>query len=125
MSEFDTEFDVIVAGSGGGIAGAYTAAREGLSVLLVEATDMFGGTTAYSGGGGVWYPCNPVLQRAGTDDIYRDSEDPGRRDKRDIGPARIGIPNETSKAADRVSACDRPLTSDRANQLSTRRAVRG
>lgn len=68
MSEFDTEFDVIVAGSGGGIAGAYTAAREGLSVLLVEATDMFGGTTAYSGGGGVWYPCNPVLQRAGTDD---------------------------------------------------------
>ena len=66
MSEF--EFDVVVAGSGGGIAGAYTAAREGLSVLLVEATDMFGGTTAYSGGGGVWYPCNPVLRRAGTDD---------------------------------------------------------
>ncbi|MBB2993754.1 3-oxosteroid 1-dehydrogenase [Mycolicibacterium iranicum] len=68
MPEFDAEFDVIVAGSGGGITGAYTAAREGLSVLLVEATDMFGGTTAYSGGGGVWYPCNPVLQRAGTDD---------------------------------------------------------
>ncbi|MCV7433603.1 FAD-binding protein [Mycolicibacterium bacteremicum] len=68
MPEFGTEFDVIVAGSGGGIAGAYTAAREGLSVLLVEATDMFGGTTAYSGGGGVWYPCNPVIQRAGADD---------------------------------------------------------
>ncbi|RRR43166.1 FAD-binding protein [Mycolicibacter terrae] len=64
----DFDFDVIVAGSGGGIAGAYTAAREGLSVLLVEATEQFGGTTAYSGGGGVWYPCNPALQRAGTDD---------------------------------------------------------
>ncbi|MEB3030316.1 FAD-binding protein [[Mycobacterium] nativiensis] len=66
--DFDFDFDVIVAGSGGGIAGAYTAAREGFSVLLVEATDQFGGTTAYSGGGGVWYPCNPALQRAGTDD---------------------------------------------------------
>ena len=68
MPDFDAVFDVIVAGSGGGIAGAYTAAREGLSVLLVEATEQFGGTTAYSGGGGMWYPCNPVLQRAGTDD---------------------------------------------------------
>ncbi|MGV0698853.1 FAD-binding protein [Mycolicibacter sinensis] len=68
MPDFDFDFDVIVAGSGGGIAGAYTAAREGLSALLLESTDQFGGTTAYSGGGGVWYPCNPALQRAGTDD---------------------------------------------------------
>ncbi len=73
MSDFDTAFDVIVAGSGGGIAGAYTAAREGLSALLVEATAEFGGTTAYSGGGGVWYPCNPVLTRAGTDDTIDDA----------------------------------------------------
>lgn len=65
---FDETVDVIVAGSGGGIAGAYTAAREGLSVALVEATDKFGGTTAYSGGGGLWYPCNAVLRRAGSDD---------------------------------------------------------
>ncbi len=64
----DTVVDVLVVGSGGGIAGAYTAGREGLSVLLVEATDRFGGTTAYSGGGGMWFPCNPVLQRAGSDD---------------------------------------------------------
>ena len=62
------ETDVIVAGSGGGLVGAYTAAREGLSVMVVEATDQFGGTTAYSGGGGMWFPCNPVLQRAGSDD---------------------------------------------------------
>ena len=60
--------DVLVVGSGGGVAGAYTAAREGLSVALVEATDQFGGTTAYSGGGGMWFPCNPVLVRAGCDD---------------------------------------------------------
>lgn len=73
MGEFDAEFDVIVAGSGGGIAGAYTAAREGLSVLLAEATELFGGTTAYSGGGGVWYPCNPALRRAGVDDTIDDA----------------------------------------------------
>ncbi|ANI38845.1 FAD-binding protein [Mycolicibacterium vaccae] len=70
---FDAEVDVVVAGSGGGVAGAYTAAREGLSVLLVEATDKFGGTTAYSGGGGMWFPCNPVLLRAGTDDTIDDA----------------------------------------------------
>ncbi len=60
--------DVVVAGSGGGLAGAYTAAREGLSVAVLEATDKFGGTTAYSGGGGMWFPCNSVLRRAGCDD---------------------------------------------------------
>ena len=60
--------DVLVAGSAGALAGAYTAAREGLSVAIVEATDQFGGTFAYSGGGGMWYPCNPVLVREGVDD---------------------------------------------------------
>ncbi len=68
MTTWDDETDVIVAGSGGGLVGAYTAAREGLSVMVVEASDQFGGTTAYSGGGGMWFPCNPVLRRAGTDD---------------------------------------------------------
>jgi len=72
--QWDAEYDVLVAGSGGGgVTGAYTAAREGLDVLLIEATDKFGGTTAYSGGGGVWFPCNPVLQRAGTDDTIEDA----------------------------------------------------
>jgi succinate dehydrogenase/fumarate reductase flavoprotein subunit len=68
------ECDVLVVGSGaGGVTGAYTAAREGLDVILVEATDKFGGTTAYSGGGGMWFPGNPVLQRAGTDDTIDDA----------------------------------------------------
>ncbi|BBY30679.1 FAD-binding protein [Mycolicibacterium sediminis] len=68
MKALDESVDVLVVGSGGGVAGAYTAAREGLSVALIEATDRFGGTTAYSGGGGMWFPCNPVLVRAGSDD---------------------------------------------------------
>ena len=70
MTDFDEVVDVLVVGSGGGIAGAYTAAREGLSVAPVEATDKFGGTTAFSGGGGMWFPCNAVLRRAGSDDTF-------------------------------------------------------
>ncbi|MDG3009614.1 FAD-binding protein [Rhodococcus sp. D2-41] len=74
MADFNEEVDVLVVGSGGGgVTGAYTAAREGLDVLLVEATDKFGGTTAYSGGGGVWFPANPALKRAGTDDTIEDA----------------------------------------------------
>jgi 3-oxosteroid 1-dehydrogenase len=74
MSDWDETTDVLVAGSGaGGVTGAYTAAREGLEVVLVEATEKFGGTTAYSGGGGMWFPCNPVLMRAGADDTIEDA----------------------------------------------------
>jgi len=58
--------DVLVVGSGaGGCTGAYTAAREGLSTILVEATDRVGGIAAYSGGGGMWFPCNAALRRSG------------------------------------------------------------
>ncbi|MCV7424263.1 FAD-binding protein [Mycobacterium yunnanensis] len=71
--QWDETVDVVVVGSGGGITGAYTAAREGLSVALVEASDKLGGTTAFSGGGGMWFPCNPVLRRAGVDDTIADA----------------------------------------------------
>ena len=74
MRQWNDECDVLVVGSGaGGVTGAYTAAREGLDVILVEATDRFGGTTAYSGGGGMWFPCNAVLGRAGDDDTLDDA----------------------------------------------------
>jgi 3-oxosteroid 1-dehydrogenase len=69
----DETVDVVVVGSAGALAGAYTAAREGLSVTIVEATNGFGGTFAYSGGGGMWYPCNPVLVRAGCDDTISEA----------------------------------------------------
>ncbi|MGI5219022.1 FAD-binding protein [Nocardia sp. CA-290969] len=66
--EWDERCEVLVLGSGGGgLTGAYTAGREGLQVIVAEATDRFGGTTAYSGGG-MWFPGNPVLRRAGDDD---------------------------------------------------------
>ena len=77
---WDETTDILVAGSGaGGVTGAYTAAREGHEVILIEATEKFGGTTAYSGGGGMWFPCNPVLMRAGADDSIDDALEFGAR----------------------------------------------
>ncbi|WP_127782120.1 FAD-binding protein [Rhodococcus sp. X156] len=70
--QWSEECDVLVVGSGGGgVTGAYTAAREGLDTIMVEATDKFGGTTAYSGAG-MWLPCNKVLEEAGVQDSMDD-----------------------------------------------------
>src|SRR4051794_41783223 len=59
------EFDVVVVGSGAaGMTAALAAAHHGLSVVVVEKADVFGGSTARSGGG-LWLPGNEVLRRAG------------------------------------------------------------
>ncbi|MFD4407483.1 FAD-binding protein [Nocardia sp. NPDC058499] len=71
--EWDERCEVLVFGSGdGGLTGAYTAGREGLHVIVAEATDRFGGSTAYSGGG-MWFPGHPVLVRAGDADTPVDA----------------------------------------------------
>lgn len=63
--EFEAEFDVVVVGSGiAALFGAAAAASRGLSTCLVEKTERFGGTSAYSGGA-VWLPGNAVLARDG------------------------------------------------------------
>src|SRR6266581_494755 len=62
------EADVVVAGSGAaGMTAALTAAHLGLSVLVIEKTGFFGGSTARSGGG-IWAPGNTVLRDAGITD---------------------------------------------------------
>jgi 3-oxosteroid 1-dehydrogenase len=62
------EVDVLVIGSGAsGMASALTAKAEGLDVLIIEKSDLFGGSTAMSGGG-VWVPNAPALERAGVHD---------------------------------------------------------
>ena len=64
------QFDVIVIGSGAaGLTTAVVAAQQGLSVLLVEKAEVFGGTTALSFGG-AWIPNNHLMASVG----QRDSE---------------------------------------------------
>ncbi|MCK0508111.1 FAD-binding protein [Aromatoleum anaerobium] len=65
-----TEFDVIVVGSGAGaLASAVVAADHGLSVLVVEKSDKYGGTSAISGGG-IWIPNNHHFAAKGGKDSY-------------------------------------------------------
>lgn len=66
--QWDGECDVLVAGSGGGaLAGALLAATRGMSVVVAEKTAVFGGTTAFSGGG-LWIPLSAPNARAGVED---------------------------------------------------------
>ena len=68
MADGGPEFDLVIVGSGAaGLTAALTAALRGLSAVVIEKTEYFGGSTARSGGG-VWIPGNAVLRRAGITD---------------------------------------------------------
>ncbi|MGO9925061.1 MAG: 3-ketosteroid-delta-1-dehydrogenase [Mycobacterium sp.] len=64
--------DLLVVGSGTGMAAALAANELGLSSLIVEKTEYVGGSTARSGGA-FWLPANPVLQKAGSGDSLDDA----------------------------------------------------
>lgn len=62
------EYDLIVVGSGAGaMLGAIRAQEQGLKTLVVEKTELFGGTSALSGGG-IWIPLNYDQKPAGIKD---------------------------------------------------------
>lgn len=68
MTHWDHEYDVVVVGSGAaGLAAAVTAGLRGLSALVVEKTELYGGSTALSGGA-IWVPGNFHLDEAGLGD---------------------------------------------------------
>jgi 3-oxosteroid 1-dehydrogenase len=72
MSEQHTQqthgFDVVVIGSGaGGMLAACRAADRGLSVVVIEKSEVYGGTSAVSGGG-IWIPCNHHIAELGATD---------------------------------------------------------
>lgn len=63
-----TETDIVIVGSGAaGLTAAITARVLGLQALVIEKTEVFGGTTAYSGGA-PWIPCNHLMERIGLSD---------------------------------------------------------
>lgn len=69
-SPYDESFDLVVVGSGGGSMCAGLVMREaGLSALVLEKTELVGGTTARSGGV-MWLPGNPFMQRDGVPDSF-------------------------------------------------------
>lgn len=70
-----TTFDIIIVGSGAGaMASSIVASDHGLSVLVVEKSGKFGGTSALSGGG-IWIPNNDHFKAKGGQDSYQQAFD--------------------------------------------------
>ena len=79
--------DLVVAGTGvAALSAAITAADAGLSVLMLESTDRWGGSSAMSGGG-LWLPKNPLMRREGAADSRDEALTYLERTVGDAGPA--------------------------------------
>ena len=73
MADWDFTFDLVVVGSGGaGLTAAIVARDRGLSAVVLEKTEVFGGSTALSGGG-LWIPNNALMRRKGVPDSYNEA----------------------------------------------------
>ncbi|MDP6978579.1 MAG: FAD-binding protein [Myxococcota bacterium] len=68
MSEsqgFDRSVDLLVVGSGAGAMTAAVRAKDlGADVLMIEKTELYGGSSAMSGGS-LWIPCNHLMKQDG------------------------------------------------------------
>lgn len=70
-TDWDEQHDVVIVGSGGGaLTGAVTAAHGNLDTIVIEKSDVYGGTTAYAGAG-LWLPNSSVSESAGVEDSPR------------------------------------------------------
>lgn len=70
MTGFDETHDFVVVGSGGGsMCAGLVMRRAGRSVLILEKTDLIGGSTAKAGGV-MWIPNNRFMARDGVDDSF-------------------------------------------------------
>ena len=70
LADFDETFDFVVVGSGGGSMCAGLVLRKaGKSVLVLEKTDLLGGSTARAGGV-MWIPNNRFMKRDGVEDSF-------------------------------------------------------
>ncbi|OLP02906.1 3-ketosteroid-delta-1-dehydrogenase [Mycolicibacterium porcinum] len=66
----DVEVDLLVVGSGTGLAAALAAHERGLAVLVIEKSSYVGGSTARSGGA-LWLPGSQVIEECGGADSSR------------------------------------------------------
>lgn len=70
MTGFDETRDFVVVGSGGGsMCAGLVMRRAGKSVLILEKTDLIGGSTAKAGGV-MWIPNNRFMARDGVDESF-------------------------------------------------------
>lgn len=73
MADWGLDVDLLVMGSGAaGLSGALRAASLGLSVLIVEKSDVWGGSAAMSAGA-LWVPCSAAMRSAGLEDSEDDA----------------------------------------------------
>jgi 3-oxosteroid 1-dehydrogenase len=89
--DWDHSVDVLVVGSGnGGLTAALCCYEMGTKdVLVIEKSELFGGTSSISGGG-VWIPCNRYAQAAGA----QDSLENAKTYLSNCIPAERGVPEE-------------------------------
>lgn len=85
--DWQEEYDVVVVGSGaGGLVSAITASHHGLNTLIIEKADVWGGSSALSGGG-LWIPNNHVSKKAGLEDSEEEALTYMQEVIDDTGPA--------------------------------------
>jgi 3-oxosteroid 1-dehydrogenase len=82
----DTIVDLLVVGTGTGMASALAGHEAGMSVLIVEKSAFVGGSTARSGGA-LWLPGSPVLAEAGAGDTAERADTYLRSVVADTAPA--------------------------------------
>jgi 3-oxosteroid 1-dehydrogenase len=71
--ELDHTTDVVIVGSGSAALTSALAVKEaGLEPLILESTDLVGGSRRCRGGG-LWIPNNPLTREAGVPDSYEDA----------------------------------------------------
>ena len=73
LEPMDEQFDFVVVGSGGGsMCSGLVMRNAGKSVVILEKTDLVGGTTARSGGV-MWIPNNSLMAKDGVEDSVEKS----------------------------------------------------